>query len=279
MSYINHSPGIVALRWQGIKISDTMLYLVAQLRPGAFEAYWPATIDKFKVATQRLKSLQLPWSSALRWCSIAVSSVLQYLLQFMAPSSQLLLAEAISWSSTASIPHQSISTACWRDLGKIGFGFGVRTLEATSMASRCRVALKDPRILDMITLVADQRRDDDSFMYHPFQECVGHSCSTSLYSSFHKLRNAGLDFLPPTTISLQAKVYKWLLAELLPDKLQEVILRRVQTVISDETSAVALAQLVSDLPLALKSIPAFAQVGFVRALFCAWNTRARYGDH
>ena len=40
-----------------------------------------------------------------------------------------------------------------------------------------------------------------------------------------------------------------------------------------------IAELLELLPEALRQVPGFVQVGFLRASFCAWNTRARYGDH
>ena len=223
--------------WTDIQISDSMLRLGAQLGLGAFEACELATIDKFKAATQRLKSLQLPWSSALRWFGVAVSSVPQYLLQFKEPSSQLLLAESVALSSIAAIPHQSIPTACWRNLAGIGFGFMVKSLEVTSQASRCRVAMRSAKVLSMISEVADQHLDDESFIVHPFPLWVEKSCCKAIHENYHKLQRAGLTLLEPTSISLQAKITSWLLRDVLPDKLHEALHRRVHTVIYYEVSA------------------------------------------
>ena len=99
--------------WSHVLIEQSILHLGVAIGPEAHSRFWTTTINKIKLAAIRLKSLALPWTSAMRWFNIAIESIPQYLLQFQHPSKELTTQEAISLSLVAGVPPPSGGCRPW----------------------------------------------------------------------------------------------------------------------------------------------------------------------
>ena len=155
----------------------------------------------------------------------------------------------------------------------MGFEFWVNSIEITGLAAKIRLFLKSAAVKQWTDKIHNMSDDDDAFHVYPRKAWLSSSCCTSIASIIAKIND-----LPPnivvSTTHLQAAISRWLLQQA-EDPVADTLRRRLLPVIHYEFPNIT--EWLSGIACSLKSVPGFAQVGFCRSLFNAWNTKARYG--
>ena len=262
--------------WHNVKISDKMLYLGALVGPGAYDAYWLASISKMKAAALRLSALGLPWQSALRWLNIAVGSIPHYCLQLQPPSAELIKTHSIVVSKVAGLPHQSIPLAAWHHLPSLGMDFWVTSLDAVGWASKYRMVARSELARDYIQQIELLPLDDDALAVFPLKQWLSQSHIKALDKAHQHVIAWDVSAIDDQAAKLQSHIYKLALQHQhnpLPALLQRRLAPQLHLPLSDED----LQEWLQALPAQLRKVPGFLQVSFVRGLCVAWNTSARYG--
>ena len=116
----------------------------------------------------------------------------------------------------------------------------------------------------------------EAFYVYPMPQRLCQSCTKNIDGNAANLQHLPLEITADSN-HLQAKIGKCVLAQYHCDPLAEVLHRRLQPLLAFPLPLPAVQDWLTVIPSAPRRIPGFAQVGFCRSLFSAWNTKARYG--
>ena len=155
----------------------------------------------------------------------------------------------------------------------------IREMSMTSMASRARVWIRSPLIQKLWAELEALRTQDDVLYVYPMPIWREHAIITSVANNFFDLQHKDMTITDPTTPTLQAKIHKWVLNQANNNILLTTIAKRIPTITNHDVTEEQLKKFLVEMPKYMRLVPGFAQVGLLRSLFAAWNTKARYGDH
>ena len=142
-------------------------YLGVMVGPQGQENAWEAQTITLKKKARRIKACKLPLRTAANYYNVYGSSVLSHVAQYRAPSQALRMAEAGVLATVCAAPMNALPRDCLEHLQKIGFRSQYKTIQAMSLAARCRVAMSSPAHAAAVQLLREAADSPDALLHPP----------------------------------------------------------------------------------------------------------------
>jgi hypothetical protein len=266
---------LLAPRLAEAKIQDCGKLLGIFVGPGAAAVQWRATVEEIKARSRYLASLNLAWSGVAPLHRSHVASVTSHILQFAAPSKELLRVEASCLAVVTKTPANALPIQVLTRLREYGMSTNFTSLAVTGTASAYR-ALMNSEVYPKMTAELARARASRHGNLSPYLRwwtqagILGFLAQTKEHVEFVACA------LPLEIFGLQRWAAKLLHSSFPVANLDICMAKRLSTFLRVETSAASAATARTRIFEARGSVPQCSIASALRTIFNAWTTSGRF---
>jgi hypothetical protein len=266
---------LLAPRLVQAKVQDCGKLLGIFVGPGAEAVQWKAVIEEVRSRSRYLASLNLAWSGVAPLHRSHVASVTSHILQFVAPSKELLRVEAGSLAMVTKTPANALPVLVLARLREYGLTANFSSLAVIGSATAYRALMSSGVYTEMKAELARAR--------------TSRGCNLSPYLRWwteagimgYIARNKeAVEFiactLPVENFGLQQWASKILYSSTPLASLDICMAKRLSTLLREETSQTTAATARSRMAAAKGHVPQCAMSSALRTLSNAWTTSGRF---
>ena len=265
----------LAPRLAKAKIQDCGKRLGVYVGPGADAVQWRSAIEEIKARSRYLASLNMAWSGVAPLYRSHVASVTSHILQFVAPSKELLRMEASSLAVVTKTPANALPIQVLSRLREFGLTTNFSSLAVSGAAAAYRALMTSGVYRGMMTEIARARASRDSNL-SPYLRWW-----TSAGILGYMTRNKShVEFiactLPFENFGLQKWASKILYSNTPLASLDYSMAKRLSTFLREETSQASAATARIRMAAAKDDVPQCAMSSALRTISNAWTTTGRF---
>ena len=266
---------LLAPRLAKAKVQDCGKLLGVFVGPGAETAQWKSTIEEIKVRSRYLASLNMAWSGVAPLYRSHVASVTSHILQFVAPSKELLRVESSSLAVITKTPANALPIQILSRLREFGLNTNFSSLAVSGAAAAYRALMTSGVYQDMMNEIARARASRDSNL-SPYLRWW-----TSAGILGYLTRNKkNFEFiactLPFENFGLQKWASQILYSSTPLADLDSSMAKRLSTFLRVETSQASAATARTRMAAAKDHVPQCAMSSALRTISNAWTTTGRF---
>jgi hypothetical protein len=243
--------------------------------PGADEFQWKATIEELKSRSRYLASLNLAWSGVAPLYRSHVTSVASHILQFAAPSKELLKVEASSLAVVTKSPSHAVPVVVLSRLKEFGLRSNFTSIAILGKAAAYRAMAGSEVFPKMIAELARARASREANL-SPFLRQWTHAGILGHLAQVKESINYIACFPPVENFGLQRWAAKLLYSALSFDALDDCLAKRLSTFTKVKTTRATACLARSRIHAARDVAPPCALAAVLRTICNAWTTTGRF---
>ena len=266
---------VLAPRLAEAKIQCCGKLLGVFVGPGAEELQWKATVEELKSRSRYLASLNLAWSGVAPLHRSHVTSVTSHILQFAAPSRELLQVESSCLAVVTKTPANAVPLPVLTRLREFGLSTNFTSLAVMGESAAYRALMSSAVYPKMVAELA-RARTSRYCNLSPFLRwwtkagILGHLTKTKEHIEFIACT------LPVENFGLQRWAAKLLYSSVPLESLDDCIAKRLSTFMKVQTSRATAALVRQRICAAKDNVPPCAVASVLRTICNAWTTTGRF---
>ena len=272
---IREQINIIAPRLAKAKIQKSGKLLGIFVGPGAAEHQWSGVAGELRARSRYLASLNLAWSGVAPLYRSHVVSVTSHILQFAAPSRELLQVESNCLAVVTKTPSRAVPLAVLTRMKEFGLATNFISISIQGEAATYRAMMSSGVYHKMVSEIARARKSRYTNLspYLRWWTCggvLGHFAKVKEHVEYVACT------LPVENFGLQRWAAKILFDSIPLATLDECLARRLTTFLKEEIFPEKAATARLRILAAKGSVPQCAVASVLRTICNAWTTTGRF---
>jgi len=243
--------------------------------PGADVQQWGGVAEEMRARSRYLASLNLAWSGVAPLYRSHVASVTSHILQFAAPSRELLQVESNCLAVATKTPSRAVPLAVLTRMKELGLAVNFPSLSIMGEASTFRAMAGSAAFPLMVAELARARRSRYGNL-SPYLRwwtrggILGHMAKVKEHVEFIACSS------PVETFGIQRWATKHLQGDIPMTTVDDCLAKRLSTLLKQEISADSAATVRARMLAAKALVPQCAIASMLRTVCNAWTTSGRF---